>query len=653
MPSQVRHFTRRALKALIFSVVIGAMTSVPGRESLVQAQGGPPAGLPPQASDRAEEQFEGELEVHYEDSVDGAKLVHGLRIGNQRLEMRFDDNTPPAFEHGTRVRVRGRRSDNTLSLKSGGDVQVLGLSTNGTFGEQHTLVVLVNFQDNTATPHSWATVHSTTFQTVSNFYRENSYDQTWLSGDVVGYYTLPMTSSVCDYNKIATLGEQAASAAGVNVSAYSRRVFVFPDLAACSWWGLGNVGGNPSRAWVSGSYTLFVAAHELGHNFGNHHSKSQPCSSTGCSTIEYGDSHDIMGNKAAVHTNAFQKERLGWLNYGGSPPIQTVSTSGAYTIDPMATLGVYPKALKILKSGTTAGSRTFYYVEVRTSTGFDAAAAPGVLIHTGSESAGNTSFQLDMAPTTTSFDALLDAGQIFTDSTIGLTIRTISAGAGGATVDVTVGAGSAPTCVTRAPTVSLSPSGTRTTDPGQNVTWDATIRNNDDPGCAGATFALASLVPSGWSGGFDRPSVSISPGTNGIAVLNITPSSTATGTSAYSANANRTGSTGPSGSITGSVSISTVPTSIDVTVSAVKSGNTIQMSGTVRAGGVPVPGVTVSFRLVDPKGSARTASATTSTTGVATASIKLRPKDPKGTYQVQATATLSGISDSALTTVVN
>src|SRR5207244_5554720 len=54
--------------------------------------------------------------------------------------------------------------------------------------------------------------------------------------------------------------------------------------------------------------------HELGHNFGDYHSRSSSCDTTGWTISEYGDDRDIMGATTA-HLNAFQKERLGWLNY--------------------------------------------------------------------------------------------------------------------------------------------------------------------------------------------------------------------------------------------------------------------------------------------------------------------------------------------------
>ena len=151
-----------------------------------------------------------------------------------------------------------------------------------------------------------------------------------------------------------------------------------------------NATANPSRAWVNGTYALRVVGHELGHNLGDYHSRSNSCDTTGCTVSEYGDDHDMMGATTA-HFNAFQKERLGWLNYGASPPIQTVTQTNSYRLDPYEAPGTLPKALKILKSVDASGRRTWYYVETRAKMGYDSALTAGVLLHTGSEATGNSS----------------------------------------------------------------------------------------------------------------------------------------------------------------------------------------------------------------------------------------------------------------------
>src|SRR6266700_5386378 len=88
-----------------------------------------------------------------------------------------------------------------------------------TFGAQNTLVILVNFNDRATQPYTAAQARDAIFGQVSNFFYENSYQQTWLTGDVVGWYTVPLSSTVCDSQKVASYAKAAAQAAGVNLAA--------------------------------------------------------------------------------------------------------------------------------------------------------------------------------------------------------------------------------------------------------------------------------------------------------------------------------------------------------------------------------------------------------------------------------------------------
>ena len=173
-------------------------------------------------------------------------------------------------------------------LSSGSDsssVTTLSLASPNTFGAQSTLVILFNFQDLATEPYTTATAQSITFTDVNNFDLENSFGQTWLTGTVAGWFTLPMSSTSCNYSTWASVADQMATNAGFDVASYPRRVYGFPQTSACAWYGLGTVGGgtlaNPSKAWVNGLYSLQVVAHEMGHNFGLYHSHSDTCDSTG------------------------------------------------------------------------------------------------------------------------------------------------------------------------------------------------------------------------------------------------------------------------------------------------------------------------------------------------------------------------------------
>jgi hypothetical protein len=219
---------------------------------------------------------------------------------------------------------------------------------------------------------------------------------------------------------------------------------------------------------VNGSLELHTVAHELGHNLGLYHSNAWNCGSasigSSCSGIEYGDTTDIMGYHFPGHYNAYQKERLGWLNSAKSPSIRTVQTSGVYFLEPYETNTLNDKALKILKSSSSTGGKTYYYVEYRQGIGFDQVLSQsssvgnltgGVIVHTGNDSNANSSYLLNMNPQQSSWNkAALNLNQTFQDSTAGVSLKLTSLSNAGAIMEVLINGTPIPT-----PTPTASPTG--------------------------------------------------------------------------------------------------------------------------------------------------------------------------------------------------
>jgi hypothetical protein len=558
------------------------------------------------------------------------------------------------------VAVTGVQVGEILELNSGESVSqpssALVVSGNP-IGQHRVLVILVNFQDKQTQPFTREQAQTIMFGTTNNFYREASYGQTWLSGDVYGWYTIPVSSAICDTTAIANSAQQAAAGAGANLASYDHLVYAFPQNA-CTWQGRGSVGGSPSQAWVNEWFELGIVGHELGHNFGLYHSRSMDCGSlsigTNCTTDEYGDIMDLMGGANSAHFNLFQKERLGWVNNGSNPPITTVTSSGSYWIDSYATGTLNPKGLKILKSiDAVTGAKTWYYVEYRIPYGFDSFLSGnqnvlnGVLIRTGADSSGQATYLLDMTPATTSwYDPALTVGQTFADADAGVTITIVSVGATGAIVDVAV---SSQPCVRANPTLTLAPSQSPWMAAGATATFNVSLRNNDSTGCNPALFNWQVIAPSAWVSGFASPTVTIGSGATGTTTLQVTsPIGTIDGFYAINVNA----SNGSNPSYVGNAPATYVLVSgLSVTSTATQATYTrsqiATVNATIKAAGTIVPGAAVTFMMTKSNGTIVTSNATAGSNGVAVFKYSFnRKKDPAGTYQVRAQATANGVSGS-------
>src|SRR6266436_6118682 len=203
-------------------------------------------------------QLEGELEIVYQDFKDGRhSLSYSLkRSDGSHIPLQFVKEPPTHLLSGAHVRANGQLSSGSLVLYSGSSVTSTTTSTTttnstssipvpNTFGAQSTLVILVNFQDSATQPFTTGDAYNAVFGTANNFIIENSYGQTSLTGNVVGWYTIPESSTTCNMSQIATDAQNAATAAGTNLALYTRYVYVFPLNSACGWAGSSYVGGNP------------------------------------------------------------------------------------------------------------------------------------------------------------------------------------------------------------------------------------------------------------------------------------------------------------------------------------------------------------------------------------------------------------------------
>jgi hypothetical protein len=545
----------------------------------------------------------------------------------------------------------------------------------GTTGEQKTAVILVNFQDNATQPKTPVEVHELVFGQVSDFFWEASYQKTFLSGDVFGWFTIPVATNNCDVKLIVQEANHAAMAVGANLAAYSQFVYMFPDNSGCGWSGLEEKGAAGERLiYINGNagFALKPVAHEMGHGLGLMHSNALDCdvSATGntCTLLGYADPADTMGTRGA-HFNAFQKELLGWLNAAGAPPITTVTASGRYAIAPLETYDQRAKALKILKGNDpTTGVKTWYYLELRQLLGFDSILAgrgnlaSGVLVHTGSVSATgiSNSLLLDTTPNSSELtriadfeDGALGVGRTYVDAAAGVTVTVVSIDANGAVLDVDVGGAPPPACVRVSPAITLTGPGSAVAA-GTTVKYTVKVINRDSSSCAATTFNLARSVPSGWTGSLAMSSMSLSPGASSSTSLDVISPATAAATSygigvGGGSNVGSIHTANASASYVVAASASHVlSTSVGTDKTAYSRGESVYLSARVLDNGTPLAGASVRFNITLPSGASSVLSASSGADGYARSSYKLgKGKAVLGSYQVRADASSGGASVSA------
>jgi hypothetical protein len=338
-------------------------------------------------------------------------------------------------------------------------------------GGRKTAVIAFNFVTApTSQPWTIPQIGSSIFgpgNSASAFFREETYNQLWLTGkagnpdgDVYGWYTLPTPPTGCPdpapgqpgaYRQWANLATAFAQSDGFNVNDYQHVMYVFPSGTDCQWAGLAYLPGTES--WINGDLSVRVTAHELGHNLGLHHAGSWNCLGFGnqmvpisdnCSLSEYNDPFDVMGAWGSRHSSGWHLQQLGTLQPSN---VQTVSASGTYSMTSALESTSATTTLRVpSRYSASGGVKAWYYLEIRKPGGafenFLATdpVATGVSIRLNDDPSRLTQSRLiDMRPNNGTADSALLPGQTFNDGQ--LSIRTISAANGSATVDIQLGAG--------------------------------------------------------------------------------------------------------------------------------------------------------------------------------------------------------------------
>lgn len=399
-------------------------------------------------------------DVH-EDTFSGGvqHRIHLVKADGRSVALELAAGTPHPVP-GSAMNARGIMRDGTLAVAAGGLTPATDAATTAAAAELQTTlaattkklaVLLINFSDDTREPFTIAQTQTAFFgasptKSVHTFYKEQSYGAWDTIGDVFGYFTITADRTACNWGDWGTKGRAAAAAAGIDLAQYTNVVHVWPGQAACGWAGLAYLPGTYS--FLDGTISLYVATHELGHNYGAHHAATLNCTESGvrvaisananCTFNEYGDPFDTMGSSARL-SHTWHRKLEAQLTTSDQ---LTVTTAGRYTVGVANSTSATPH--RIVR--VPRGDGNFFYLEFRQPGGLiDTFLATdpvvnGVSIRLNPDTSRIQSKLIDTTPATTSFtDAALAVGRTFTDPVSSVSITTVSVGPDGAVVDVAWG----------------------------------------------------------------------------------------------------------------------------------------------------------------------------------------------------------------------
>ncbi len=441
-------------------------------------------------------EFEGPIETWHVDDFEDPENSYFrfyLFIDNKKYQL-FSSPELPVLQSGTPIKVKGIALDDalvvvafssiisdsnsfsqlktkiniqdstTLPYKKQDEKTLAPLGGAGSpdenHGEQKTLVIVANI----GTQQAPATVEQAkqlifgdAEGTVQDYYKKNSYNKAFLTGDVVGTYTLVDGSS----STALAAAQTDVQKLGKKLADYDRLILIIPCKSQGCPAGSGTIGKTivslPTGETVYMSISqdhyaeLYVVGHELGHNFGVHHASRYKCFTTDgsqksfsydCTHSEYGDPFSIMGYSTGHHTAQHKKE-ISWLS---GENILTV-TEGTYTLVPQEIL-LSPGKIQMIRIPITMDTNfygpspnLYHTIEFRQPLDYDRGFDPGLYSGVSIRVAlGYIQTSLISLDATGDFKNWLAPGKSFIDDINGykITLDSITGTGADATAQITV-----------------------------------------------------------------------------------------------------------------------------------------------------------------------------------------------------------------------
>jgi len=418
--------------------------------------------------------LEGTLEVIHFDHLDKIYTSEEFTLvtkDKKKIKLHPARGIKHGVFSGTKVKIKGFLIDDEMlfdgstdyekSKSPWGGIKIVELPSNPpVLGDQKFIVLMVNFQDTEQPDFTAENVRNVLFSKLNDYYQENSYQKISFSGDVLAWRNIPINKTCA----IGSILDEAIKAydAEIDFRNYARLIIFAPTnfggQNSCSAAGVGSLdktnlatGDGEVKltvSWISAVYGLSpnILAHEIGHNFGNHHASFYNChelsyAEENCNIDEYGDPYSIMGWSYLFHFNALHKEIPGWMN---SSNMKTIFEDGDYILKPIEIKTDELQALKIPRT-----QDDYLFVEYRQPIGYDSGIKEafnnqpdvfdGALIHVNDPSLDSKSWLIDPTPPGDIFTTALANNKIFFDPLSATSIKTISKDENFLKVNISIG----------------------------------------------------------------------------------------------------------------------------------------------------------------------------------------------------------------------